>query len=91
MQVGFQGDAKKVQLEIAPLRWNGASRELLLARTLTVHLAFQGRVVEGRGRRQPARGVVARLVTTEGGLHEVRYEDLFGRGRRSIESLRLSR
>jgi len=92
LQVGFQGGAKKVQLEIAPLRWNGASRELLLARKLTVHLALQGRVVERGSRRPRARGVVARLVTTENGLHEVRYEDLFGKGRgRGIESLRLSR
>jgi hypothetical protein len=92
MQVGFQGDAKKAQLELAPLRWNGASGELLLARKLTVHLAFQGRAVERGGRRPGARGVVARLVTTEGGLHEVGYEDLFGKGRaKSMDSLRLSR
>jgi hypothetical protein len=92
LQVGFQGDAKKAQVEIAPLQWNGATGKLTLARRLTIHLALQGRAANGRGRPPVARGVVARLVATEKGLHEVRYEDIFGRGRgRRIESLRLSR
>ncbi|MGH9389819.1 MAG: C25 family cysteine peptidase, partial [Vicinamibacteria bacterium] len=92
LQVGFQGGRKKAQLELAPLRWDGASRELLLARKLTVRLALEGRVVEGRGRRPRGRGIAARLVTTEAGLYEVRYEELFGNRRaKSNDGLRLSR
>jgi hypothetical protein len=53
--VGFQGETKKAQLELAPLRWDGASRKLLLARRLLVRLAFRGRGPEemspGTGRR----------------------------------------
>jgi len=86
--VGFQGDAKKAQVELAPLRWDGVSQKLLLARRLIVRLAFRGRepseIAGGshRGRRYPAglrqetRGVWVRFATTERGLHEVQFEDL---------------
>ena len=83
LQVGFQGDLKKAQLELAPLRWNGARGALVLARRLTVHVSFQG--VEADRHRESAghRGgeVLARLVTTEAGLHEVPYAALLRRGR----------
>ena len=102
--VGFQGDAKKAQLELAPLRWDGASQELLLARRLRVRLAFRGREPEEiagrshRGRRYPAglrhetKGVLVRFATTERGLYEVKFEDLPG-NRRPVQAnaLRLSR
>jgi len=98
---GFQGEAKKVQLELAPLRWNPKARELTLARRLVVRLAFDGgardetsenRRFRRRASREPG-SVLARLATTEPGLHAVRYEELFGRGARafSADSLRLSR
>ncbi len=96
LRVGFQGDAKKAQLELAPLRWNSSTGELLLARKLTVRLAFQGRVANERGHRERAesgaRNLLARLATTGKGLHEVRYEDVF-RTRRGVDvsQLRLSR
>ncbi len=102
--VGFQGDAKKAQVELAPLRWDGASQELLLARRLLVGLAFRGREPEEiagrshRGRRYPAglrhetKGVLVRFATTERGLYEVKFEDLPG-NRRPVQAsaLRLSR
>ncbi len=98
---GFQGEAKKVQLELAPLRWDPKARELTLARRLVVRLAFDGgardETFENRRFRRRASGelrsVFARLATTEPGLHVVRYEELFGRGARtfSADSLRLSR
>ncbi|HEY7697256.1 MAG TPA: hypothetical protein VIE88_02520, partial [Vicinamibacteria bacterium] len=87
--VGFQGDEKKALLELAPLRWNGSSGRLELARSLVVTVAFRGKapleVVSGggsRGRREvrravATRGVVARLATTERGLYAVRFGDVF--------------
>ncbi len=83
LQVGFQGDAKKAQIELAPLRWNGARGELVLARRLTVHVSFRG-VVADRHRESGGHrtgDVLARLVTTEAGLHEVPYAALLRRGR----------
>ncbi len=105
VSVGFQGDVKKALLELAPLRWDASTGELLLARRLVVRLSFVGREpaersTDGvRGRRYPRRasqgvrrGLVARLATAENGLYSVRYQDVFG-GRRGISSsrLRLSR
>jgi hypothetical protein len=105
VSVGFQEEIKKALVELAPLRWDGSSGRLLLARRLVVRLAFTGRESSeetrdgrrGRRRRKvPSSGerrVMGRLVTTERGLHAVRYEELLGlRGRaRPVSSLRLSR
>ena len=104
VSVGFQGDVKKALVELAPLRWDGARGQLLLARRLVVRLSFQGRDLDERstngagGRRyrqrrsHDNRRVMARLATTKRGLHALRYEDVFraGRGVRA-SSLRLSR
>jgi hypothetical protein len=104
----FQGENKKAQIELAPLRWDAASRRLLLARRLVVEVAFSGREPSerlldprnlGRGHRHRESAdhtdtpVIARLATREKGLYRVAFEDLFGRGRRSVatSSLRLSR
>jgi len=38
----FQGDVKKAQIELSPLRWDGRNRQLLLARTLRVRVTFAG-------------------------------------------------
>lgn len=99
VSVGFQGDSKKALVELAPLRWDATTGQLLLARRLVVTLSFRGREPsEHAGRRYTRRRshnrrtVVARLHTTERGLHGVRYEDVM-RGRRGVrvKTLRLSR
>jgi len=101
--VGFQGDLKKVQVELAPLRWDASAERLLWARRLVVRLSFHDRDrTEGSPhgrlyRPRPShtmRGVVARLLTREKGLYSVGYEEIFqrsaGLGVRQ-SSLRLSR
>ena len=101
--VGFQGDVKKALLELAPLRWDASTGQLLLARRLVVRLSFRGRepteeTADGvRGRRRPAvrgqKGALARLVTDQRGLYAASFEDLFVRRRGPIPAakLRLSR
>ena len=106
VSVGFQGEEKKALVELAPLRWDAASGELLLARRLTVRLVFAGsergeRSHGGsRGRLKPrkakhgARDVVARLLARDKGLYAVRFEDVFGSSKRrgvDVSSLSLSR
>jgi len=104
VSVGFQGETKKALVEMAPLRWDGTSGRLLLAKRLVVVLSFRGRDpgdqsedgVRGRRYRRTAshenRSVAARLVTRERGLYAVRYDDLLGRrGSLATSSLRLSR
>jgi hypothetical protein len=98
LDVGFQGDMKKALVELAPLRWDGSTGRLHWTRRLLVKIAFHGREpgeVVGRGRRRAhrSRSVLARLVTTDSGLHKIRFEDLFGRRRRAIaaDKIRLSR
>ncbi len=104
-EVAFQGDVKKALLELAPLRWDAATRRLLFARTLQVTVSFRKRepletATAGgrRGRREretaASRGIVARLATEDSGLYRVRYEDIFRETRgRGVEAgaLRLSR
>ena len=104
VSVGFQGDVKKALVELTPLRWDASRGQLLLARRLVVRLSFRARDpadhstdgVRGRRyRRRPSHDrstVAARLLTTERGLHAVRYEEVLG-GRRGVRAraLRLSR
>jgi len=104
LTVGFQGDRKKALLELAPLRWDGKTSELLLARRLVVEVSFReadisdettGRTGARRraGERDRAGRVTARLVTTKRGLHAVLFEELFGRRHRGLpaSALRLIR
>jgi hypothetical protein len=85
--IAFQGDVKNAEVEMAPVRWDGASGQLLLARKLLVTVVFRGREptelvsrdgVRGRRERnkESARSVMARLATRARGLYEVRFEDL---------------
>ena len=104
VSVGFQGEDKKALVELAPLRWDESRGQLLLARRLVVRLSFREREpselsTDGvRGRRYAKKpshdqhNVVAHLLTTERGLHSVRYEDVM-RGRRGVraKTLRMSR
>jgi hypothetical protein len=103
--VGFQGELKKALVEMAPLRWNRAAGELLLARRIELRLQFAGREANeaslgrarGRQHRESAsherRGVLARLRVRDSGLYQVRFEDLFGHRRRAlaVAGMRLSR
>jgi hypothetical protein len=103
--VGFQRERKKALLELAPLRWDGATGQLVLARRLRIHVLFTGAATDevalggSRGRRVRdresfrARNVVARLFARAPGLHSVRFEDVFASGRRAVPAaaLRLSR
>ncbi|MCG6926034.1 MAG: DUF2341 domain-containing protein [Acidobacteria bacterium] len=99
----FQGDVKKAQLEMSPLRWDRSGGQLLLAHRLRVEVVFAGRERDElglggpRGRRprqtrtHSPEGVVARLAIREAGLYAVAFEELFsGRGL-PVSSLSLSR
>lgn len=104
VSIGYQGEDKKALLELAPLRWNRSTGELVLARRLLVRLKFTGRDTSelslggSRGRRpQRAAGslvrrVGARLVVREKGLYRVSFEEVFGARRGGVEAsaLRLS-
>ncbi|HEY7697017.1 MAG TPA: C25 family cysteine peptidase, partial [Vicinamibacteria bacterium] len=92
---GYQGETKKTQLELSPLRWNRTTGELSLSRKLTVRLVFTGKKTTAR-RESAARGkrsVSRRLVTREPGLYAVSYDEIAGGRRRGFaaSSLRLSR
>jgi hypothetical protein len=92
--VGFQRETKKALLELSPLRWDGGSRRLLLARRLRVHVLFTGvdpgEVTEGgaRGRRltryRQLNPVLFQLLAQSRGLHGVRFEDVPLRGSRPL-------
>ena len=97
----FMGHAKKLALELHPLRWDAAQGRLVLSQTLTVHIAFMGAAPQETGdgslgrRRPPARPttapVLAHFHTTNRGLHAVPYEAVFPGPRRAlpISALRL--
>jgi hypothetical protein len=105
VESGFQGEVKKALIELSPMRWDGRSEQLLLARRLLVRVSFTGvepseRSLGGaRGRRHHedkshgGRTVLARLHAAQRGLYRVSFEEIFGaRGRlRPATSLRLSR
>jgi hypothetical protein len=104
VETGFQGEVKKAAVELSPLRWDGASRQVVLARRLVVRVMFAGsdrreRSFGGpRGRREPPGAVsapgpvVAQLVVKERGIQAVSFEEVLGtRRRQSLGSLRLSR
>jgi len=61
----FQGDVKKAQIELSPLRWDGTNRQLLLARTLRVRVTFAGQEA-GEVSRGGSRGL-ARLSARSAG------------------------
>ncbi len=102
-RVVFQGDVKKAELELWPLRWDGT--RIHLARRLRVKLSFAGREEQekgwggAKGRRRPLlrsrrpSGRLAALMVKERGLYRVSYEDLFGPRRVSlaVSKLHLSR
>jgi hypothetical protein len=100
----FQGDVKKAIVELWPLRWNAEESRLELARRIVVRLEFAGpaggelsRDGGPHGRRAPrirsAAAPLAELAVRQRGLHQVRFEELFGSGGRRLhaDQLRLIR
>jgi hypothetical protein len=100
----FQGETKKARVALSPLRYDARTGTTVLARRLVVRVEFVGPETgekslggsQGRRPREtPLRRseVVAQLATKEEGLYRVRFEDVFGAGRRGVtlSSLRLSR
>jgi hypothetical protein len=94
LSVAYEGESRKALLELAPLRWDAARGQLVLARRLTVRLVFAGRGEAGHRESAPhrSRNVTHRLLAREKGLYGVSFEKVFG-GRRGVSasSLRLSR
>ena len=99
--IAFQGDVKKAFLELAPLRWDRSTGQLLLARRLLVKVKFRGKVPgekslggsRGRKRRKKNAGssnVVANLVTHDSGLYGVSYRALFGNRGRGVKTRKLN-
>jgi hypothetical protein len=93
---GFQGESKRLELELAPLSWDPIAGKLRLVRRLVVHIAFSGggAIEPARTSRRTRTETLAQLATSERGLHSVSYERLFaGRTPRSFpaSSLRLAR
>jgi hypothetical protein len=98
----FQGETKKAELELSPLRFDPVSGKTVLARRLLVRVEFSGAdrkeisLGGSRGRRVGtsvrSRGVVAQIVTPQAGLYRLRFEDVFAGSRRGVPSasLRLS-
>jgi hypothetical protein len=103
--VAFQGDSKKAELALVPLRFDRSSGALVLAKRLRVVVVFEGMEAgersrggshgfgarRGGGRRTS--GVVARLVTHAHGLNVVSFEELLGARGRAVPAadIRLSR
>src|SRR6185436_2616287 len=101
----FQGERKKSEVLLFPLRWDGNA--LVLSRRLVVRLDFEGREAGETGRggslgRRPiapstplSSGVVATITVHDRGLYRLDYEDVFpgqraGRGQ-NPSRVRLSR
>jgi hypothetical protein len=93
----FQGDVKKAVVELWPLRWNAAESRLELARRIVVRLEFVGHAdrefsLDGgaHGRRAPRvrsfEAPIAELAVRQRGLHQVRFEELFGTGQRRLRA-----
>ncbi len=95
VSVGYQGERKKLLIELAPLRWDRSKGGVLLARRLVVQLVLEGRDQPGHRESERHRGTapVVRLLTQERELYAVSFEEAMGRRARALpaDSLRLSR
>jgi len=91
--VGYQGLERKALVELAPLRWDGARGELLLARRMRVRLVLTLQRVTDRRGSGNQRSIALRLGAAEKGLYRVSFEELFGAQGRALgpSRLRLSR
>lgn len=103
LATGFQGETKKVQLELAPLRWDGDRRQLRLATRLSVYLSFSGKSETWETRIAPSTGryyrprdshsprrVLKHLVVRHRGLHVLRFEEIFSQRGRALPVAGLS-
>jgi hypothetical protein len=99
---GFQGETKKAQVELSPLRFNPGAGQLLLTRRLLVRLDFvelepgeislggtQGRRPSSRVR-VPASGLVAQLAVATKGLYRIAFDEVLGPTARAIPLTSLS-
>ncbi len=94
--IGFQEGTRKVQIGLAPLRWDGKRQELVLDRRLVVRLEFRGRDAGPTVRRRRKRSgsmPVVELAVESRGIYAVRFEEVFGSGWRAlaVTALGLSR
>jgi hypothetical protein len=87
---GYQADDKRALLELAPLRWNARSGELVLAKRLRVRLSYSKSERVAR-RSASSDKVIARFATRSEGLYAVRFEDVLSERSRGASELRLSR
>jgi hypothetical protein len=98
VEVGFQGSTKKALLELAPLRWDAESRQMILARRLVIRLSFRGldadeltgRALRGHGRKADS-AILARIRVKDSGLQRIAYRALGIRRRLRVSELQLSR
>jgi hypothetical protein len=90
---GFQGETKKAEIELCPLRFNPAAGQILLSRRLRVRVEFtetdarevslggtRGRRPSGRVR-PPSSGVIARLAVRDAGVYKVPFTNVLGSSR----------
>jgi hypothetical protein len=101
----FQGETKKAELDLAPLRYHPGTGELVLSRRLRVRVEFLGTdagetsLGGSRGRRmvtpvpRPSPNAPTQLIASSRGLYRARFEEVFPGRRTSISSslLALSR
>jgi Peptidase family C25 len=66
VDTAFQGQVKKAQIELSPLRWDRTNGQLLLARRLRVRIAFAGQE-PGEVSRGGSRGLAALTGRNAGG------------------------
>ncbi len=97
----FQGETKKAEVLLFPLRFDGKTGQLELARRLVVRLEFAGtetkerslggtRGRQGRERRsRRSSGVVAQFLVKERGLYRVSYEEVFPPTVRQLSTAKL--
>ncbi len=93
LQQGYQIDAGKVLLELAPLRWDRTTGRIFLARRLVVRLSISRGVVGIHRETASHRGsrAAVRLVVGERGLYRVTFEESLGGRLAPGSQVRLSR